>query len=264
MKAFSSVSIPALVIAILVASWGGAGRVHARDTGESLEELKAALVAAEARNEDLERVNRVLANANRVLGESLAAANEAADGYRESYKEARLQLEALGRSSVNSQENGMQQRLVKAVSDLRIADEQSQKLAEGMIKFSEAVTGYLKKTENTSAESRLEIEEALRSADACLGLAFPAELNEGGGIDEARVISFKQDYSGLIVCNVGKEHGMRPGMPLRIQRKDRVVGKALIVETRERICGAILRELTVPDDEIRVGDTVFIDPVEPK
>jgi hypothetical protein len=260
MKSFSPVSTALIALAIL-----GAGRAQAQgDTGETLEELKAALVAAEGRNEDLGRENHVLANANRVLGESLAGANEAADGYRESYKESRLQLEALGRSSVDSQKNGMQQRLVKAVTDLRIAEEHSQKLAEEMIRFSEAVTRYLKKTENTSAKSRLEIEEALRSADACLGLAFPAELEESGGTDGARVISFKQDYSGLIVCNVGKDHGMRPGMPLRIQRKDRIVGKALIVETRERICGAVLRELTVPDDEIRVGDFVFIDPVEPK
>jgi hypothetical protein len=78
-------------------------------------------------------------------------------------------------------------------------------------------------------------------------------------LNEARVISVKPEYS-LVVCSVGRRHGFRIGTPLRIQRKDRLVGRALVVDSREDISGAVIQDLVASDESIEVGDSIFVDP----
>ncbi|HUF63565.1 MAG TPA: hypothetical protein VMN36_15930 [Verrucomicrobiales bacterium] len=239
----------------------GASVVYAGAQDSSLEvrELRTALDAAVKRNRELDRENQILAEGNRVLGESLAEANRELEQCRKDCREAVLQLEALGAEAINTEGGGLEGRLMKALSDLRLADEEKEQIAREILRLSDAVVAYLSTASNASAEKRLEVENALRSAEEALGLSYRAGPVAAEGLNEARVISVKPEYS-LVVCSVGSRHGLRVGTPLRIQRKDRLVGRALVVDSREEISGAVIQDLVAADESIEVGDSIFIDP----
>ncbi len=231
---------------------------RAEDSPLEVRELRTALDAAVKRNRELERENQILAEGNRVLGESLAEANRELEQCRKDSREAVMQLEALGAEVINTEGHGLENRLMKAVSDLRLAEEDKENIAREILRLSDAVVAYLSTASNASADKRLEVENALRSAEEALGLSHRAGL-AAEGLNEARVISVKPEYS-LVVCSVGSRHGLRVGTPLRIQRKDRLVGRALVVDSREEICGAVIQELVAADESIEVGDSIFVDP----
>jgi len=58
---------------------------------------------------------------------------------------------------------------------------------------------------------------------------------------------------------VGSRHGVHPGMPFSIYRKDKPIARALVVDVRGGICGAVINDLISKDDPVKVGDTGKVD-----
>jgi hypothetical protein len=177
----------------------------------------------------------------RELTQSLAVANGEADVFRREAAELKLRMEALGLESVDEDRAGLERRLLKAVRDLQLVSEEKEKLSEQLVRLSEALLHYLKTAESSDAEARMTLEAELRGAGKLLG-TVPAGVNEGtpvaSTLTEAMVISFKDEYQ-LVVANVGSEHGVRMGMPFEIWRDKALIGRALVVDVREKICGAV-------------------------
>ena len=76
---------------------------------------------------------------------------------------------------------------------------------------------------------------------------------------EAKVITVKKDFN-LVVVDVGKNQGLLIGTPVKIHRKDRVVGSAIVIDVRDAVSGAIILEMNDPNDNIMVDDAVKVDP----
>jgi len=62
-----------------------------------------------------------------------------------------------------------------------------------------------------------------------------------------------------VVFNVGARHGVHPGMPFSIFRQDKPVARALVVDVRQDVCGAVVQDQVSKDEPVKVGDTGKVD-----
>lgn len=194
------------------------------------------------------------------LTEGIAIANSEAEVFRRECGQLQLRLEALGLEGGGSDESKLQQRLLKAVSDLRLVKEERDKLAERLLAVNETLVRFLKIAEVSDPQVRLDLEAELRSANETLGgtpggsieaAAVPATLTD------AMVISVKEDLS-LVVANVGARQGVKMGMPFQVVRKDVTIGTVRVIDVRERIAGAVIQDLGSEKEKIRVGDRLRV------
>jgi len=248
-------------LAVVVAILAGIGSALAADQRQvETDELRAALAAAIAQNRELAAENGKFQQINKNLSESLMAANAESEEFRKSYGEIRLQMEALGIEAVTAGKKGVEGKLLKAVNDIRLLDEQRLKLSDALIALSDAALRLVDPAVEASPEAIMAVKRAMTEADTVLGIenskAKDAQFATGT-IHSARVISTKKDH-GVIVFNVGRAAGVRVGMPFRLQREDRPVGRTIVVDVRDNISAAIVQTMTVADDNPRVGDTASV------
>jgi hypothetical protein len=74
-----------------------------------------------------------------------------------------------------------------------------------------------------------------------------------GDLHNARVVSYK-DEQGVVLLNLGARDGVKVGMPFSIFREDRPIAKALVVEVRKSVCGAVVQEVINNKVPVQVGD----------
>jgi len=230
------------------------GQVQAQ-TNEALElqEAQTALQASAARMTGLEAATAKSAEQVKSLSESLATSNGEVLQAREAYEKLRIQMEGLGMAALDPSQAELQQRLLTALSDLRILEEQKRVLADALINLSEASL--------TMAQSPAGDEDAKKTLDNSLAAAEKAlgKLQAGnntaaaGDLQSATVVSLKDDL-GIAVFNVGARHGVHPGMPFSIYRQDKPIARALVVDVRNSICGAVVQELVSKEEPVKVGD----------
>ena len=173
------------------------------------------------------------------------------------YEKLRIQMEGLGVAALDPTNTELQQRLLTALSDLRILEGHRRILTEALVGLSEASLGYAKTTSGGDAAARENLNKSLAGAERALSgskLNVASGEAESGTLDNARIVSLKEDM-GVAVLNIGSRHGVHPGMPFSIYRKDKPVARALVVDVRQGICGAVVQELVSKDEPVKVGDT---------
>ncbi len=224
-----------------------------------LVEARAALSAAVALSRQAQGEVERLTQVNKNLAGSLMAANVESEEFRRSYSQMRKQMEALGIEAVVGGEDGIENRLVKAVSDLRLLEEEKLKISEALITLSDASLRLVETSVSDNPQAVVAIEKAVADADHALGLtaARASGTSAVGTLHDSRVVSVKKDY-GVIVLNVGRNSGVRIGMPFDLRRKDRPVGSAVVVDVRENIAAALLKNLISEDDAPKPGDLASV------
>ena len=250
--------LSASVIAAILVGVGFAAGADRRQV--EVDELRAALSAAVGKSRELAGENVRLKQVNRNLSESLMAANAESEEFRKSYGEIRLQMEALGIEAVTAGKKGIEAKLLKAVNDIRLLDEQKLKLSDALIALSDAALRLVEVEDENRSEAVMTVEQEIALADDVLGLNSQSS-NEGifpvGTIHNARIISTKKDH-GILIFNVGRAAGVRVGMPFRLNREDRPIGRSIVVDVRDNISAAIVQNLEVTDDIPRVGDIASV------
>jgi hypothetical protein len=194
------------------------------------------------------------------LTESLAIANSEAEVFKREAGELKLRMEALGIDAAGSNKSKLEQRLLKAVSDLKIVQDEKDKLADQLVRLSEAVVRFLKTAVTTDGEARMAVESEMRGANEALGIPssraveaapVPATLTDG------MVISVKEEYA-LVVANLGSRQGVKIGMPFQVWRGEQRIGLVRVVDVREKISGAVIQDLS-PKEKVKVGDHLRVD-----
>ncbi|MFP6871978.1 MAG: hypothetical protein VCA55_00575 [Verrucomicrobiales bacterium] len=250
---------PGFPLAIVAAMGVGLASASDQEQVES-EELRTALSAAISQNRSLQAENSSLKQINKNLSSSLMAANAESEEFRKSYGEIRLQMEALGIEVVTGGTKGLEGKLLKAVNDIRLLDEEKMRISDALIAVSDAALRLIDSVGDISPDAVIPVKKAVADADVALGLES-GKVNDpqftAGALHHARVISAKKDY-GVIVFNIGREAGVRIGMPFRIHRKDRPVGRTIVVDVRDNISAALVQTLTIADDVPRVGDIASV------
>ena len=230
-------------------------------------EAKVTLQTVAAENTLLKQQLAEAQDAIKSLTDSLAVANGEAEVFRRESSELKLRMEALGVDGLGADKSKLEQRLLKAVRDLQLIQNEKDKLADELVQLSEAVLRFTKGATSEDAEARLVLEGRMRSVAEALGIPGNETGGPGGTAGSANapadlmngmVVSIKEEFS-LVVANIGSRHGVKVGMPLRVIRGGEDVGVVRVVDVREKISGAVIQSLDSEKNKIKVGDRLKAD-----
>jgi len=224
-------------------------------------EAKVALDGSQRENAELRQEVSLVRQQVAALTDSLALANSESEVFKRETSDLKLRLEALGLDSASPDKTLLEQRLLKAVSDLKILQGQKDQLSEQLIRLNEAILRYVKGASSVDGDARMSLETEMRSSTALLGVAGagqPAQPGDApGSLTDARVISVKDELA-LVVANLGRDQGARIGMPFQVWRDGRQIGLVRVVDVRQKICGAVIQSLD-PSEKVKVGDGLRVD-----
>lgn len=224
-------------------------------------EVKVALGKILGENKQL---RDALAETGRALAELrkiLASSSGETEVFKRQSTELKLRIEALGLDLAGSKNVKLEQRLLAAVSDLRVMTQGKNDLSEALVRLSDAAAAYAKSAKGAPADARQTLESEIRNANKALGVRSLGAADAApvlSTISDAVAISVKDELS-LVVLNLGIKHGVKVGMPFRVMRGESVVGNVQVVDVREKIAGAVIQNLNSEQNQIKVGDRLMVD-----
>lgn len=227
---------------------------------DSLDESVTA-AALLAQNEELRRQLSIQQQSLKTLMASLAESNAEAELFRRKYSDLELRMEALGLESADKDRSKLEQRLLAAVSDLRLAQKERDEFRDQVLRTDEAVLRYLKTSQGGDAQARMDVEAQLRGSNQLVSTSTgpkPAASEAEPSLMDGSVISIKDEWS-FVVANIGEKQGVKIGMPLRVLRRDRKIATVRVLDVRQRICGAVIEEMMDSKEKIKVGDRLQVD-----
>jgi hypothetical protein len=194
------------------------------------------------------------------LTASLAESNAEAEVFRRKYSDLELRMEALGLASASKDRSKLEQRLLAAVSDLRLAQKERDDLRDQLLGLNEALLRYLQTSQGGDAQGRMDVETQLRKTNALVGRSIRPlpdhEQEPQPGLMDGSVLSVKDEWS-FVVANIGEQQGVKIGMPLRVMRGEQRIATLRVVDVRQRICGAVIEDSG--KEKIKVGDRLQAD-----
>lgn len=225
---------------------------------ESAEHAVTAAALLE-QNEELRRQLSIAQESVRTLTNSLAESNAEAELFRRKYSDLELRMEALGLASASKDRAKLEQRLLTAVSDLRLAQKERDEYRDQMLRLNETMLRYLKTSQGGNAKARMDVETQLRGTNELAMKSAKAKPDRTGpSLMDGSVVSVKEEWS-FVVGNLGEKQGVKIGMPMRVMRGDRKIATLRVVDVREKICGAVIQEMDSDKEQIKVGDRLQVD-----
>jgi hypothetical protein len=216
---------------------------------------KVTAAAMLSQNDELRTQLSLARESIKTLTDSLAASNVEAEVFRRKYSDLQLRMEALGLESANKNRAKLEQRLLNAVSDLRLMQKEREEYRDQMLRLSEAILPLLKTSTGGDAQARMEVEAQLRRSSE-LAAKSRNSPEETATLVDGRVVSIKEEWS-LVVGNIGEKQGVKMGMPMRVMRADKLIATLRVVDVRQRICGAVIQDMG--SGKIKVGDRLQVD-----
>ena len=119
----------------------------------------------------------------------------------------------------------------------------------------------MNRSRTAQAEARAVLEMELRAADRVLGVgkAEPLDAQAAGPtLTDASVVEVKPEFA-LVVANIGRDAGVKVGMPFQVWRDNRRVGDVRVIDVRDRISGAVIQNLVSEEDSVKTGDRLRVD-----
>lgn len=123
-----------------------------------------------------------------------------------------------------------------------------------------ALLDSMTRSRSAQAEARASLEMELRAADRMLGVGAGALEAQAAGpsLTDASVVEVKPEFA-LVVANIGRNAGVKVGMPFQVWRDNRRVGDVRVIDVRDRISGAVIQNLVSEEDSIQTGDRLRVD-----
>jgi hypothetical protein len=121
-----------------------------------------------------------------------------------------------------------------------------------------ALLDSMTRSRSAQAEARASLEMELRAADRMLGVGAGDDLDAGPTLTDASVVEVKPEFA-LVVANIGRNAGVKVGMPFQVWRDNRRVGDVRVIDVRDRISGAVIQNLVSEEDSIQTGDRLRVD-----
>ncbi|PYL19188.1 MAG: hypothetical protein DME30_01220 [Verrucomicrobia bacterium] len=220
-------------------------------------EQKITVESLLAQNEDLRKQLSIQQESLKTLTASLAESNAEAELFRRKYSDLELRMEALGLASANKDRTKLEQRLLAAVSDLRLTQKERDEFRDQLLGLNEALLRYLQTSQGGDAQARMDVEMQLRKTSELVGGSTSAAAQEPQpSLMDGSVLSVKDEWS-FVVANIGEQHGVKIGMPLRVMRGDQRIATLRVVDVRQRICGTVIEDSG--KEKIKVGDRLQAD-----
>jgi len=211
-----------------------------------------------AQNEDLRRQLSIQQESLKTVTASLAESNAEAEVFRRKYSDLESRMAALGLASASKDRAKLEQRLLAAVSDLRLAQRERDELRDQLLGLNEALLRYLQTSQGGDAQARMDVETQLRKTNQLVGRSIPPlrdAQEPQPSLMDGSVLSVKDEWS-FVVANIGEQQGVKIGMPLRVMHGEQKIA-TLRVDVRQRICGAVIEDSG--KEKIKVGDRLQAD-----
>jgi len=220
-------------------------------------ETKVTAEALLSQNEDLRQQLSIQQESLKTLTASLAESNAEAEVFRRKFADLESRMEALGLAAASKDRAKLEQRLLAAVSDLRLAQKEREQLRDQLLGLNESLLRYLQTSQGGDAQARADVETQLRKTNDLVGRSTSASAPQPqSSLMDASVVSVKDEWS-FVVANIGEQHGVKIGMPLRVMHGDQKIATLRVVDVRQRICGAVIEDSG--KEKIKVGDRLQVD-----
>ncbi len=194
------------------------------------------------------------------LEDSLALALTEADYFHQQWVELKLKNEALGIDALTDDEKALQEKLVRLVGELYQSEKrrlQAEKTLQGLMDAGRALheAGMLEQ-----AQRRAEYEVAVRRARQVL---------EGNASDLIRIspdynsgtVTSANEELGVVVVNFGRTQKAEVGMPYRILRGERVIGRCRLIEVHAYLSAARIEGM-IEKEKAQPGDRVLLETIK--
>lgn len=226
-----------------------------------IEDLEKDLDEALLKNHELETKVKNLSSALGVLAEREGETKRELEELRESQRKAVVNLELFSVALQRQGDDGIKDLLIKAASDLRLVQDEKDAVIDGLLGLMNAVEEFVKLApeERQGDRALVSLQEALDGGGKALGLIRDDDQLNEKTLSDAQVITVNKEYN-LVLIDVGQRQGLRVGTPISLHRKDRTVGSALVIDVRDTFAGAILLDMSDPNDQIMIGDTMKVNP----
>ena len=188
----------------------------------------------------------------KTLTDSLATANAESETFREQWTELKLRDEALGVEALTVDESKMEDKLVQAVKELYQSEMKRREALVLLDKLLSTSDQMLQTAPNYDPKVRADYEVATRSAKAYLGGRSGAAIPLASTIADASVADVSPELNSVIL-DVGKNQGVKEGMPFVIFHDNDEIGMVKIVLARDLVSAAQVESLK-QDKTIRIGD----------
>src|SRR5437879_8515099 len=150
-------------------------------------------------NEDLRKQLSLQQESLKTLTTSLAESNAEAELFRRKYSDLELRMEALGLASANKDRTKLEQRLLAAVSDLRLTQKERDEFRDQLLGLNEALLRYLQTSQGGDAQARMDVEMQLRKTSELVGGSTSAAAQEPQpSLMDGSVVSVKDEWSFVV------------------------------------------------------------------
>ncbi len=187
----------------------------------------------------------------KTLTQSLTSANTESEYFREQWTELRLRDEALGVEALTVDESKTQDKLVQAVAELYRSEMKRREALVIIDKLLGTTDQMLQTAPKYDPKIRADYEVATRSAKAYLAGHSGAAIPIASSLTDGQIADTNPELNAVIL-NLGKNQGVKEGMPFSIYQDDVEVGTVKVVLARDQVSAAQIESLK-PNTVLRWG-----------
>lgn len=191
------------------------------------------------------------------LTESAALANAEADFFRRLYQDLRSRDEALGVDALTADQKRLEDRVLAGVKEAYQAEQKRREGARALETLLKASQDLIQDAQHLDPQKRAEFEVAVRMAKGVLEGRGEGPIPIGTSLNDGRIVDLNGDLK-TVVINLGKSQGVREGMPFRVIREDRVIGRLTVIIAREQLSAALVDPAAGEKMNLKVGDRVTV------
>lgn len=191
------------------------------------------------------------------LTESAALANAEADFFRQLYQEQRLRYEALGIDALTGDEKRLQDRVLAAVKEAYQTEQKRRESTKALELLLAASQDLIRDAQHIDPTKRAEFEVTVRMAKSVIEGRGQGTMPIGTSLQDGRIVDLNGELK-TVVINLGKSQGVREGMPFRVIREDKVIGRLTVLIVREQLSAALVDLSAADKTNLKVGDRVAV------
>jgi len=160
--------------------------------------------------------------------------------------------------ALTANEKAIQDKLVRLVGELYRSEKNRLKLQESVNELIVSGQRLQQAGPLDKAQRRAEYEVAVRAVKVAMGgeqkVAIASDMRSG-------VISALSEDGTQAIANFGRAQEARIGMPFRVLRNSKVIGRARLIEVREYLSTALI-EGVIEKEKVQVGDRLSLETVK--
>ena len=196
----------------------------------------------------------------RRLQGNLELANADAEAFRKQWQDLRLRNQALGIDALTDDRKRLENRVVEAVKELYQTEQERRGAMERLRQLLASGEALLKGVViDPHRQADLETYEvAVHAARSFLEASEKPDIPIAADQTQGQIVHMNGELRAVIL-NLGTDAypDMKPGMPFRVMRDDKVVGRIKVLEVREAVSAALI-ESVENGKELKIGDHVAV------